>query len=71
MYQITVLSLFNDVTIQTYKEIADKTEISKDLLDAALVALCKPGVKILLKETDKKTFDSDAETFTLNMEFKS
>jgi len=71
VYQITVLSLFNDVTIHTYKEIADKTEISKDLLDTALVALCKPGVKILLKEINKQTFDSDAETFTLNMEFKS
>jgi len=43
-FQISVLSLFNDVTKLTYKEITDKTTIPKKRLDAALVALCKPGV---------------------------
>ena len=44
VFQITVLSLFNDVSKLTYKEISEKTTIPKKRLDAALVALCKPGV---------------------------
>ena len=53
----------------TYKEIADKTTIPKKRLDAALIALCKPGVQVLIKEIKKPVFESDAETVTLNMKF--
>ena len=55
----------------TYKEIADKTTIPKKRLDAALIALCKPGVQVLIKEIKKPVFESDAETVTLNIEFKN
>ena len=53
----------------TYKEIADKTTIPKKRLDAALIALCKPGVQVLIKEIKKPVFESDAETVNLNMKF--
>jgi hypothetical protein len=71
VFQATVLSLFNDVSKLTYKEIAEKTTVPKKRLDAALIALCKPGVEILSKEIKKPVFDKDDETVTLNMKFKN
>jgi len=70
--QMSVLSLFNDISKLTYKEIADKTNIPKYYLDTALAALCKPDVQILLKDLSMTpVFDSDDEVITLNMEFSS
>ena len=71
VFQTSVLSLFNDVSKLSYKEITEKTNIPKKRLDAALVALCKPGVQVLLKEIKKPSFDSDTEMVTLNMKFTS
>jgi hypothetical protein len=44
VFQASILSLFNETSKLTYKEIADKTTIPKKNLDAALIALCKPGI---------------------------
>ena len=71
VFQATVLSLFNDVSKLTYKEIAEKTTVPKKRLDAALIALCKPGVEVLTKEVKKPIFEKEDETVTLNMKFKN
>jgi hypothetical protein len=71
VFQTTVLSLFNEVSKLTYKEISEKTTIPKKRLDAALIALCKPGVEVLTKEIKKPIFEKDDETVTLNMKFKN
>lgn len=55
----------------TYKEIADKTNVPKRMLDAALISLCNPKIQVLIKEIRKPSFESDAETVTLNMTFKN
>jgi cullin 4 len=44
VFQASILSLFNETSKLTYKEIAEKTTIPKKNLDAALIALCKPGI---------------------------
>ena len=71
MFQTSILSLFNEVDKLTYKEIAGKTTIPKKRLDAALIALCKPGVEVLTKEIKKPIFEKNDETVTLNLKFKN
>jgi DNA-binding transcriptional ArsR family regulator len=66
-----VLSLFNDVSELTYKEISEKSGIPKRKLDAALIALCNPKIQVLKKQIKKPSFESETELVTLNFEFKS
>jgi hypothetical protein len=51
----------------TYKDILEKTTVPKKRLDTALVALCNPKVKLLIKGVNKPTFDDENEIIKLNL----
>jgi len=59
--------LFNDTLQLTYKDILEKTTVPKKRLDTALVALCNPKVKLLIKGVNKPTFDDENEIIKLNL----
>lgn len=56
VFQATICMLFNDVNVLTVTEIEQKTGIPKDNLIPALLYMCKPDTKLLLKEEKKPEF---------------
>lgn len=56
VFQATVCMLFNETDVLTVSEIEQKTGIPKDNLVPALLYLCKPDTKLLLKEIKKPEF---------------
>jgi len=65
------LSLFNEKETWTYAEVTEKTQIPKNKLDAGLIMLCKPGVKLLEKQKNKPVFDDPTEIIKLNVNWSS
>jgi hypothetical protein len=45
--------------------------IPKGHLDAALIMMCKPGVKLLEKQEFKPSFDNPDEVIALNLNWSS
>jgi hypothetical protein len=58
--------LFNEKETWTYEELSEKTQIPKNKLDAGLIMMCKPGVKLLEKQKNKPVFADKDETVKLN-----
>lgn len=65
------MSLFNEKETWTYAEVTEKTQIPKNKLDAGLIMLCKPGVKLLEKQKNKPVFDDPTEIIKLNVNWSS
>jgi hypothetical protein len=63
------LNLFNECDQYTYAELAEKTQVPKARLDAGLIMMCKPGMKLLEKEVSKPTFDKPTEVIKLNLKW--
>jgi hypothetical protein len=70
VYQTALLALFNSRDVITYKEIQELTKINKQELDTALLKLCNPKIKLLIKENPKPVFDLN-EKFEVNTKFDS
>ena len=49
VFQASILSLYNEKEVWTYGELKERTQIPKKNLDAGLIMMCKPQVKLLLK----------------------
>lgn len=49
----------------------EKTQVPKAKLDAGLIMLCKPGVKLLEKQIPKPNFESPDEVIKLNLKWTS
>ena len=69
MFQAAILNLYNDSESYTYAELADKTLIPKQRLDAGLIMMCKPQMKLLEKQTPKPVFDNPNEQIKLNLKW--
>lgn len=61
---------FNEKDEWTYGELKAVTDVPKKQIDAALLMLCKPAVKLLLKEKNKPVFDNEEEKISLNKAWK-
>ncbi len=72
VFQCAVVSLYNGPDkVFTYGELKHKTNIPERQLNAALVGLANPRVKLLLKGQNNAKFESDDEKMTLNEKFAS
>jgi len=71
VFQATIFDLYNKKDVYTYGELAELTKIPKKNLDANLVSMCNPKIKVLNKEIGKPKFESDSEKLSLNLEFKN
>ncbi|KAI0132718.1 Cullin family protein [Xylariales sp. AK1849] len=67
VYQMAILLLFNDKDVQKYEDIASLTQLSTEMLDAAIGILCKAKV-LTMKDSSKL---GPGATFHLNYDFKS
>jgi len=65
------LDLFNQNDSWTYSEIAEKTQIPKARLDAGLIMMCKPAVKLLEKQENKPSFENPNEVIKINLKWSS
>ncbi|KAI6090166.1 Cullin-domain-containing protein [Hypoxylon rubiginosum] len=68
VYQMAILLLFNSKDVHSYEDIASVTQLSSDVLDSALVILCKAKVLLMKPDGDKP---GSGKTFHLNYDFKS
>ncbi|KAI1767320.1 Cullin-domain-containing protein [Hypoxylon sp. FL1150] len=68
VYQMAILLLFNSKDVHSYEDIASVTQLSSDVLDSALVILCKAKVLLMKPDGDKP---GPGKTFHLNYDFKS
>ncbi|KAI0022537.1 Cullin [Xylariomycetidae sp. FL0641] len=68
VYQMAILLLFNDKDVQSYEDILSVTQLTNEVLDAALSILCRAKVLLMKPEGDKPGPD---KTFHLNYDFKS
>lgn len=63
------MTLYNDQESYTYAELTEKTQIPKNRLDAGLIMMCKPGMKLLEKTQPKPSFDNPQEIIKVNMKW--
>jgi hypothetical protein len=49
----------------------ERTQIPKKNLDAGLIMMCKPQIKLLLKQVQKPEFKDDNENIKLNLDWKN
>lgn len=72
VFQCAIVCLYNGSDkVLTYGEIRQRTQIPDKQLNAALVGLANPRVKLILKGQNNAKFDDDAEKMTLNEKFTS
>lgn len=71
VFQASVLSLYNDEDVLTYKELLERTNIQEEYMKPALIQLCNPKVRILDKAVKKPTFDDPDEKIKINLKFNS
>lgn len=70
VYQATVCLLFNEFASLTYTEIKQKSTVAEEFLKPALLYLCNPKVKLLLKEIPKANFEPN-EKISVNLKFSN
>lgn len=66
VFQASILNLYNEQESYTYKELSERTQIPKNRLDAGLIMMCKPGMKLLEKQVSKPSFDNPNELIKIN-----
>ena len=71
VFQAAILSLFNSQDTYTVKDIKEKTNVPDEYLKPALIYLCNPKIKVLLKEIKKPTLDNPAEKISINLKYAS
>jgi cullin 3 len=69
--QACVLSLFNSRDSITFEEVKQLTQISDEELNPALIFVCKPNIKLLLKGNMKQPKFTPTETLKVNMDFNN
>ena len=69
-YQMIILFLFNEKNCWTFKEIYEKTQISKDDCMIHLLSMAHPKVNILLKTPNVKECNDD-DKFKINSQYKN
>eukprot|EP00479_Gromia_sphaerica_P012921 TRINITY_DN6_c0_g1_i5.p1 TRINITY_DN6_c0_g1~~TRINITY_DN6_c0_g1_i5.p1 ORF type:complete len:201 (-),score=43.39 TRINITY_DN6_c0_g1_i5:202-804(-) len=69
-YQMMVMLLFNFNDKLTYQQILQQTSIARDDLQAPLLSLAHPKVKVLSKEPNTNKVE-DKHVFTINTKYKN
>ncbi|KAI1415750.1 Cullin-domain-containing protein [Hypoxylon sp. FL1857] len=68
VYQMAILLMYNSKDVHSYDDIASVTQLSTEVLDAALSILLKAKVLLMKPDGDKP---GPGKTFHLNYDFKS
>lgn len=69
VYQACILALFNTREEVTYEDAKQLTQISESELNPALIFMCNPKIKLLLKGNMKQPKFDPKETIKLNLAF--
>jgi cullin 1 len=70
VFQAAILILYNENDQLTFQELIDRLQIDQKDLNEALVKLCNPKVKLLMKEVNKPVF-APGEKIKINEKFES
>lgn len=70
-FQTAILTMYNRPGNDefTFAAIQDQTQIPDKQLQAALISMCNPKVKLLIKEKKNPKFEDKNEKFTINTNF--
>ena len=71
VYQAVILSLFNEHQSLTFSEIKEKCQLEQQDMMDALLKLCSPNSKVLLKDNQKKPQFEPSENIQVNDKFQS
>ena len=71
VFQAAILILYNEHDSLTYQELKDRCQLSDGDLKEALMKLCNPKSRMLLKEDQKKPIFRPDERITVNEKFES
>ena len=70
VFQACILCLFNEHSKLTCLQIRELTNMPAENFKAAMMRLCDPKVKVLLKRINKPVFNDD-EQITCNLKYSS
>jgi hypothetical protein len=71
VFQAAILCLFNEHEALSFQELKDRCQLSEGDLIQALMKLCNPKSKMLLKEDQKKPKFAPEEKIRVNDKFES
>lgn len=70
VFQAALLALFNEETVLTCAKMKQKSAVSEEKFKDAMMKLCDPKLKLLLKEVNKPVF-GETEKIRVNDRFKN